>query len=162
MTRLFREGRTETVRSCTTETCAFVHSMIRDETVRIVFFFFFFAVPSPIMDYDVPLKNNTSSLLFLRETNVWSCSNLQQRSTRTCTAWLWPVWALIATSSVFTWFPGTWEKTRPSSRRYERFNVNFCILSGILGTVGSHRSPIRHWDCSIFYWTPPSLINLLP
>ncbi|XP_061773720.1 carnitine O-palmitoyltransferase 1, liver isoform isoform X1 [Nerophis ophidion] len=32
MTRLFREGRTETVRSCTMETCAFVHSMIRNET----------------------------------------------------------------------------------------------------------------------------------
>ncbi|XP_051916022.1 carnitine O-palmitoyltransferase 1, liver isoform isoform X1 [Hippocampus zosterae] len=32
MTRLFREGRTETVRSCTTETCTFVHSMIGDET----------------------------------------------------------------------------------------------------------------------------------
>lgn len=32
MTRLFREGRTETVRSCTSETCAFVRSMIRDET----------------------------------------------------------------------------------------------------------------------------------
>ncbi|XP_029008376.1 carnitine O-palmitoyltransferase 1, liver isoform isoform X2 [Betta splendens] len=32
MTRLFREGRTETVRSCTTESCAFVRSMIRDET----------------------------------------------------------------------------------------------------------------------------------
>ncbi|CAN0424035.1 carnitine O-palmitoyltransferase 1, liver isoform-like [Lampetra fluviatilis] len=27
MTRLFREGRTETVRSCTSEACAFVHSM---------------------------------------------------------------------------------------------------------------------------------------
>uniref|UniRef100_A0A673BLC4 carnitine O-palmitoyltransferase n=1 Tax=Sphaeramia orbicularis TaxID=375764 RepID=A0A673BLC4_9TELE len=33
MTRLFREGRTETVRSCTIETCAFVRSMIRDETL---------------------------------------------------------------------------------------------------------------------------------
>uniref|UniRef100_A0A6Q2X7H8 carnitine O-palmitoyltransferase n=1 Tax=Esox lucius TaxID=8010 RepID=A0A6Q2X7H8_ESOLU len=32
MTRLYREGRTETVRSCTMETCAFVRSMIRDET----------------------------------------------------------------------------------------------------------------------------------
>uniref|UniRef100_A0A672G2A3 carnitine O-palmitoyltransferase n=1 Tax=Salarias fasciatus TaxID=181472 RepID=A0A672G2A3_SALFA len=32
MTRLFREGRTETVRSCTVETCAFVRAMIRDET----------------------------------------------------------------------------------------------------------------------------------
>uniref|UniRef100_A0A7N6F6D6 carnitine O-palmitoyltransferase n=1 Tax=Anabas testudineus TaxID=64144 RepID=A0A7N6F6D6_ANATE len=32
MTRLFREGRTETVRSCTTESCDFVRSMIRDET----------------------------------------------------------------------------------------------------------------------------------
>ncbi|XP_028813447.1 carnitine O-palmitoyltransferase 1, liver isoform isoform X1 [Denticeps clupeoides] len=32
MTRLFREGRTETVRSCTNETCAFVRSMMRDET----------------------------------------------------------------------------------------------------------------------------------
>lgn len=35
MTRLFREGRTETVRSCTMESCAFVRSMIRDETVRV-------------------------------------------------------------------------------------------------------------------------------
>ncbi|XP_062276062.1 carnitine O-palmitoyltransferase 1, liver isoform isoform X1 [Scomber scombrus] len=32
MTRLFREGRTETVRSCTVETCDFVRSMLRDET----------------------------------------------------------------------------------------------------------------------------------
>ncbi|XP_043979492.1 carnitine O-palmitoyltransferase 1, liver isoform isoform X1 [Gambusia affinis] len=32
MTRLFREGRTETVRSCTMETCDFVRSMIRQET----------------------------------------------------------------------------------------------------------------------------------
>ncbi|KAM7414255.1 hypothetical protein PAMA_019193 [Pampus argenteus] len=34
MTRLFREGRTETVRSCTVETCAFVRSMIRNETTE--------------------------------------------------------------------------------------------------------------------------------
>ncbi|TMS05013.1 Carnitine O-palmitoyltransferase 1, liver isoform [Larimichthys crocea] len=34
MTRLFREGRTETVRSCTMEGCAFVRSMIRDETTE--------------------------------------------------------------------------------------------------------------------------------
>uniref|UniRef100_A0A665U7W9 carnitine O-palmitoyltransferase n=1 Tax=Echeneis naucrates TaxID=173247 RepID=A0A665U7W9_ECHNA len=34
MTRLFREGRTETVRSCTMEACNFVRSMIRDETVE--------------------------------------------------------------------------------------------------------------------------------
>jgi len=27
MTRLYREGRTETVRSCTVESCAFVHAM---------------------------------------------------------------------------------------------------------------------------------------
>ncbi|XP_059190782.1 carnitine O-palmitoyltransferase 1, liver isoform isoform X2 [Centropristis striata] len=32
MTRLFREGRTETVRSCTMETCAFVRAMIGEET----------------------------------------------------------------------------------------------------------------------------------
>ncbi|KAJ8390903.1 hypothetical protein AAFF_G00098230 [Aldrovandia affinis] len=32
MTRLFREGRTETVRSCTMETCAFVRSMMSDNT----------------------------------------------------------------------------------------------------------------------------------
>ncbi|MCI4393128.1 hypothetical protein PGIGA_G00153870 [Pangasianodon gigas] len=32
MTRLFREGRTETVRSCTIETCAFVKAMVNNET----------------------------------------------------------------------------------------------------------------------------------
>uniref|UniRef100_G3PAZ3 carnitine O-palmitoyltransferase n=1 Tax=Gasterosteus aculeatus aculeatus TaxID=481459 RepID=G3PAZ3_GASAC len=32
MTRLFREGRTETVRSCTSESCAFVRAMIKGET----------------------------------------------------------------------------------------------------------------------------------
>ncbi|XP_056307348.1 carnitine O-palmitoyltransferase 1, liver isoform isoform X2 [Danio aesculapii] len=34
MTRLFREGRTETVRSCTNETCAFVHAMMDEKTTR--------------------------------------------------------------------------------------------------------------------------------
>lgn len=33
MTRLFREGRTETVRSCTIETSAFVKAMVNNETV---------------------------------------------------------------------------------------------------------------------------------
>jgi carnitine O-palmitoyltransferase 1 len=34
MTRLFREGRTETVRSCTSESCDFVRAMLDpDETV---------------------------------------------------------------------------------------------------------------------------------
>uniref|UniRef100_A0A673XYG5 carnitine O-palmitoyltransferase n=1 Tax=Salmo trutta TaxID=8032 RepID=A0A673XYG5_SALTR len=36
MTRMFREGRTETVRSCTVETCAFVRSMVEDNPVRIL------------------------------------------------------------------------------------------------------------------------------
>uniref|UniRef100_A0AAQ4R0Z1 carnitine O-palmitoyltransferase n=1 Tax=Gasterosteus aculeatus aculeatus TaxID=481459 RepID=A0AAQ4R0Z1_GASAC len=36
MTRLFREGRTETVRSCTSESCAFVRAMIKGETVRLL------------------------------------------------------------------------------------------------------------------------------
>ncbi len=31
MTRLFREGRTETVRSCTTQNCDFVHAMMNDK-----------------------------------------------------------------------------------------------------------------------------------
>uniref|UniRef100_A0A3B3DTF4 carnitine O-palmitoyltransferase n=1 Tax=Oryzias melastigma TaxID=30732 RepID=A0A3B3DTF4_ORYME len=39
MTRLFREGRTETVRSCTVETCDFVRSMTRDETVSAILAF---------------------------------------------------------------------------------------------------------------------------
>lgn len=34
MTRLFREGRTETVRSCTNETCAFVHAMMDEKATR--------------------------------------------------------------------------------------------------------------------------------
>lgn len=34
MTRLFREGRTETVRSCTIESCAFVGAMVNNDTVQ--------------------------------------------------------------------------------------------------------------------------------
>lgn len=34
MTRLFREGRTETVRSCTTQTCDFVRAMMNEKTTR--------------------------------------------------------------------------------------------------------------------------------
>uniref|UniRef100_A0A8C1DZB8 carnitine O-palmitoyltransferase n=1 Tax=Cyprinus carpio carpio TaxID=630221 RepID=A0A8C1DZB8_CYPCA len=34
MTRLFREGRTETVRSCTTQTCDFVRAMMNDKATR--------------------------------------------------------------------------------------------------------------------------------
>uniref|UniRef100_A0A8C7IVY2 carnitine O-palmitoyltransferase n=1 Tax=Oncorhynchus kisutch TaxID=8019 RepID=A0A8C7IVY2_ONCKI len=36
MTRMFREGRTETVRSCTVETCAFARSMVEDNPVSIL------------------------------------------------------------------------------------------------------------------------------
>ena len=39
MTRLFREGRTETVRSCTMESCAFVRAMEnKTKTVRSLVF----------------------------------------------------------------------------------------------------------------------------
>uniref|UniRef100_A0A672LSF9 carnitine O-palmitoyltransferase n=1 Tax=Sinocyclocheilus grahami TaxID=75366 RepID=A0A672LSF9_SINGR len=34
MTRLFREGRTETVRTCTTQTCDFVRAMMNDKATR--------------------------------------------------------------------------------------------------------------------------------
>lgn len=34
MTRLFKEGRTETVRSCTSESCAFVRALDSGEVVR--------------------------------------------------------------------------------------------------------------------------------
>lgn len=37
MTRLFREGRTETVRSCTNESCDFVKAMLNpDQTVSFI------------------------------------------------------------------------------------------------------------------------------
>uniref|UniRef100_A0A671RDB1 Carnitine O-palmitoyltransferase 1, liver isoform-like n=1 Tax=Sinocyclocheilus anshuiensis TaxID=1608454 RepID=A0A671RDB1_9TELE len=36
MTRLFREGRTETVRSCTTQTCDFVRAMMNDKQVCLL------------------------------------------------------------------------------------------------------------------------------
>uniref|UniRef100_A0A671RE30 carnitine O-palmitoyltransferase n=1 Tax=Sinocyclocheilus anshuiensis TaxID=1608454 RepID=A0A671RE30_9TELE len=35
MTRLFREGRTETVRSCTTQTCDFVRAMMNDKATQV-------------------------------------------------------------------------------------------------------------------------------
>uniref|UniRef100_A0A673MNB8 carnitine O-palmitoyltransferase n=1 Tax=Sinocyclocheilus rhinocerous TaxID=307959 RepID=A0A673MNB8_9TELE len=35
MTRLFREGRTETVRSCTTQTCDFVRAMMNDKATKL-------------------------------------------------------------------------------------------------------------------------------
>lgn len=41
MTRLFREGRTETVRSCTMQTCDFVRAMMDEkQTVRSPAYFF--------------------------------------------------------------------------------------------------------------------------
>lgn len=44
MTRLFREGRTETVRSCTNETCAFIRALeggeVKKEKNNVLFFFF--------------------------------------------------------------------------------------------------------------------------
>lgn len=43
MTRLFREGRTETVRSCTTQTCDFVRAMIDEkQTVNALSFTFIY------------------------------------------------------------------------------------------------------------------------
>lgn len=113
MTRLFREGRTETVRSCTAESCAFVRSMIRDETVR----------PNSSRQSTRRAFEFVLTLAFLassgpiRQKNVWGCWKRQQKSTKICTAWRWRDRASTATSSVCMWSPNTWEKTRPSSRR---------------------------------------------
>lgn len=115
MTRLFREGRTETVRSCTMETCAFVRSMLRDETVSG-------KPPSLLLAVQIPSLRLFPSHIFplvFREKNVWSCSKLLRRSTRTCTAWRWRARGSIVTSSVSTWSRSTWERILPSSRRYE-------------------------------------------
>ena len=46
MTRLFREGRTETVRSCTMESAAFARSM-DDPDISVLFIFF----PFPFMNF---------------------------------------------------------------------------------------------------------------
>lgn len=127
MTRLFREGRTETVRSCTMEGCAFVRSMIRDETVRLngsnaprlsLHRWSLFQYADHNLQLFIIIHFYLLPVLF-RQKNVSSCSKRQQRSTKTCTAWQWQEMASIATFSVFTWFPNTWEKTQLSSRRYE-------------------------------------------
>lgn len=110
MTRLFREGRTETVRSCTMESCAFVRSMIRDEMVRATP-----SVQSATSHFWILSRSHISSL---RQKSVWGCWKRQLKSTKTCTAWRWREEALTVTSSVFMWSPNTSEKTQPSSRRY--------------------------------------------
>lgn len=121
MTRLFREGRTETVRSCTVETCAFVRSMIRDETVSGK------PLRRPLAAHLLPGPVRSTFVFVLREKNVWSCSRPLQRSTRTCTAWRWRARASIATSSASTWSPSTWGRILPSSRRWELQLLADCV-----------------------------------
>lgn len=138
MTRLFREGRTETVRSCTMESCAFVGSMIRDETVRVTP-----STQSATSHFGVLSRSHISSLI--RQKSVWGCWKRQLKSTKACTAWRWREEASTVTSSVFMWSPNTSEKTRPSWRRYREAGVRLpfgdswcqtswrqsCILLGI-------------------------------
>lgn len=117
MTRLFREGRTETVRSCTTDTCAFVRSMVRDDTVRL-----YSSIAPHLQIINLVCASCISVLSPLshpfREKNVSGCSKRLQRNTKICTAWQWQDKASIVTFSVSMWFPSTWEKILPSSKRY--------------------------------------------
>ena len=57
MTRLFREGRTETVRSCSKDTCAFVKAMEAKAEVSLLgrHFSFFFNICLYVVDW--PLKS---------------------------------------------------------------------------------------------------------
>lgn len=121
MTRLFREGRTETVRSCTMESCAFVRSMIRDETVRVTP-----STQSATSHFGILSRSHISSLI--RQKSVWGCWKRQLKSTKACTAWRWREEASTATSSVFMWSPNTSEKTQPSSRRYGGARASRCPL----------------------------------
>lgn len=150
MTRLFREGRTETVRSCTMESCAFVRSMIRDETVRLKSL--------------IQSVNNTLEffimlpLLFsppIRRKNVSGCWKRQQKSTKTCTAWRWRGKASTVTSSVCTWSPSTWEKILPSSRRYDE--VPRCLfLTGVaIRTDVKTAQTMRFRSCLSLGGCPP-------
>lgn len=64
----------------------------------------------------------------IRQKNVSGCWKRQQKSTKICTAWQWRDKASTAISSVCMWSPNTWEKTLPSSRRYEGAQVLYCLL----------------------------------
>lgn len=63
----------------------------------------------------------------IRQKNVSGCWKRQQKSTKICTAWRWRDKASTVISSVCTWSPNTWEKTLPSSRRYEGLQVLCCL-----------------------------------
>lgn len=132
MTRLFREGRTETVRSCTMETCDFVRSMIRQETVS-------FTEPLKLFlqcyrGRIVAIRKSSSHWGFLlnswlcREKSASTCLKWQQRNTKTCTAWQWRGRASIGTFSVSIWFLNTLERNHPSSRRSELCLNIFSVL----------------------------------
>jgi hypothetical protein len=82
MTRMFREGRTETVRSCTSESTAFVQAMVKGSHMVSTL---------PLVPHPPPLQGAGPlfTLLLLptrRKTSEISSGKLL-RSIRTCTVW---------------------------------------------------------------------------
>lgn len=130
---MFREGRTETVRSCTIETCAFVRAMVGDETVSpllsfMCYWFFLLIVFSLcycVIKLFVIFHFYSFRISFYREKSVSGCSSRRQKNTKTCTVWQWQDRASIATFSASMWFPNTSERIHPSWRRYELVFTRF-------------------------------------
>lgn len=109
MTRLFREGRTETVRSCTNESSAFVRALedreVLSKGLRLLY------CCGTCFEVGV-------FVLARMRNNAGACSNLLRRSTRTSTGWPWLVPALTDTCSASMWSPSTWGWTQPSLKKY--------------------------------------------
>lgn len=122
MTRLFREGRTETVRSCTSESSAFVKALENGEVLLNVLILFSLEINENF--YSCSLLIFIIGISFIPEcvifdiSVVWSsrlrnsagaCFEWLQRSTRTSIEWQWLELELTDTSSASMWCPSTWE-----------------------------------------------------
>lgn len=142
MTRLFREGRTETVRSCTNESSAFVRAVESGE-VRIQRLNTKFDLLNKWL-YSYALLEKCSFQLF----SLWMCLFVfnvnnrdpsqtrcadgcfiqRQRNTSIYIAWPWPEVVLIDTCFASTWFPNISDWSLPSWKRLFLF---LCLLPAL-------------------------------
>lgn len=86
MTRMFREGRTETVRSCTRESTAFVQAMVEGRRVVSAPRPCGEGTPRPFAGVGVRAALHCS-ISAPRKQTCKICSGKLPRSTRICTAW---------------------------------------------------------------------------
>ena len=117
MTRLFREGRTETVRSCSIESSDWVKSMVSQSSTVTIYLSLYIFFKLNLFILNITNVKCWLNWILNRTRKEWNCSRRLVSITCSSIGMRWPVTASIDTCFACMSCQSTWKRTRHSWKR---------------------------------------------